>query len=290
MALPETRAAVNALSKGEAMIALQTLGIQLPEDWSAEEVRHVLKEQLFLASDAGAPTQYLAGLAGAKKSDLLDRCERLGVDCSDKETKVKLQGKIRDKVVQMTRAQGTDLVGFGQYRHLTYQQLREDKPSYCRWLCAEAASEETCWQLRRLAGWLNSVRVAPPVEEQIMPPPVPPGASAGSSGLSVSEREKMETEIRALQAQLAEATTLPRKAQMEEAVCPSPQQVPSTQSGGAMAADVPVTQQIEQMTMLLQGLMIRMDRLEAAAVPAEPTEDSWVKDDSMTTGRAPKRA
>ena len=94
--------------------------------------------------------------AARRKGNLIEFCqETLGMLDTDNMTIPQLVRAATLMIYQKSTPDPTDAVGFGRHGALTYEQLKEQNPSYCEWVKKTAMEGECDPRLQRLAGWLT---------------------------------------------------------------------------------------------------------------------------------------
>ena len=96
--------------------------------------------------------------AARRKADLQKFVkEELGVDLTGTETVEILKMKALSRAYNSIPGRAEDPVGFGQWCHLKYQEVKTQQPAYCQWALTTAAEGQCSPRLRRLADWLKTV-------------------------------------------------------------------------------------------------------------------------------------
>ena len=78
------------------------------------------------------------------------------MNMSGNQTIPQMQRLAMAQIYQKTLPDPTDPVGFGAHCGLSYGELKETQPSYCRWVIETAREGTADHRLVRLAGWLSN--------------------------------------------------------------------------------------------------------------------------------------
>ena len=154
-----------AMSRDQLRQALLQHGEEPPKSWTKLELRQRLAEISPEGVNYGSKKKERTTLeekikelnqAAKKKDSLKQHLASLGIELSGHETCAVLQHRGLRHLLEQTPSEGGDKVGFGKYSSYSYQELKAQVPSYCRWVTTTAREEEGCdFRLRRLAGWLE---------------------------------------------------------------------------------------------------------------------------------------
>ena len=151
--MPTSRSAVQGLHKAEVAQLLTELGLPYSPAWGVDELKQILKENMF-PKDESAAQRELKGLGTMKKGQLLAKAEEVGAHTTPGMTKPSLKLAIRKAVTQKSEPEPTDILGFGKHGALTYQQVLSQYPTYAAW-CKTEVSAESSWELVRFVSWLT---------------------------------------------------------------------------------------------------------------------------------------
>ena len=144
-------------TKSDLMKKLAGYGEQVPSTWTVLQLRSRLTE----LKDAEKEVQTLEGemaqlkKASAKKVTLVAFLTDRDIQIPEHATISRLFNLGEEKITLRYLPNSTDLVGFGKYGNMTYRQLKEAHPAYCRWVI-DTAQEADSPHMVRLAGWLDS--------------------------------------------------------------------------------------------------------------------------------------
>ena len=261
---------ISSMTKAEAVQALKDLGEIVYPSWTSVEIKSKLVE-LKKREDL-THNQKLKGLHGMKKNELEDLARACGIPFTDNDTKGSLMRKLRDQNFLQSTPDPNDLMSFGKYAHMTYDEVTTLDPSYIRW-AKEAAMDGQCSPyLRRFAIYCNNVAVQSAV-------PMSPRASVTIPG---------PTPEPAVPTRKRRTAT----AHSQEPVNPTPTTAyPSASSTSPPAVQVPypTPPQQDNSAMLMQQVMgainalnTRLNTLENQ-VPPQPTQATSVTDSSDIT-------
>ena len=92
-----------------------------------------------------------------RKSDLQGyMTNTLGVRISGQETIEQLKLKALTRAYQVTPGHSQDYLGFGQYSHLTYEDVRQDYPDYVKWAVTQSKEGSVSPKMERFLKWLEA--------------------------------------------------------------------------------------------------------------------------------------
>ena len=100
---------------------MHELGLSFSPAWTADELKQILKENLF-PKDETAAQKALKGLGTMKKAELVQKATEVGAHATANMTNASLRLLIRKAVLQKSKPEPTDYMGFGKHGALTYQQ------------------------------------------------------------------------------------------------------------------------------------------------------------------------
>ena len=176
-------------TKKDFVAEMMQLGEVPPEKWGITELKVRLAE---LREERGLnqknPQQtdlqqwvLLLNRASRKKADLQKfNHNQLQLAVAENATIAQLQKQAIERIYQMSKADPTDPVGFGEHSALSYQEILVSQPSYCKWVIQTSSEGQCCARLTRLATWLL-VQKDKPVP---VPVPVAMPAKKGNSASS----------------------------------------------------------------------------------------------------------
>ena len=148
-------------TKSDLMKKLAGYGEQVPSTWTVLQLRSRLTE--LKDAEKEGKIQTLEGemaqlkKASAKKVTLVAFLTDRDIQIPEHATISRLFNLGEEKITLRYLPNSTDLVGFGKYGNMTYRQLKEAHPAYCRWVIDTAQEADSPhWRLVRLAGWLDS--------------------------------------------------------------------------------------------------------------------------------------
>lgn len=179
--MPTSRSGVQLLHKAEAVELIQELGLPFSPAWSVDELKQIIKEDLFPKDESDAQ-KALKGISSMKKSELIQKAQDVGAHLTPGMTKPSITLSIRKAVLQKTKPEPTDYMGFGMHGAKTYHQVLDQHPSYAVWAQKEANAESS-WELNRFVSWLNEAQVIK-TEEQMtkgLKAPVEPVQARGGA-------------------------------------------------------------------------------------------------------------
>lgn len=157
------------LTKEELRAALAQLGEPVPAKWTKAEITVRLEELTGedltvnvkkkdkTVSHAQMLAKDLNAVARRRKQELIAFCEKeLKMSNLESWTMNRIQVEGHKKILAMTEGDYRDLVAFGKHGLLSYQEIYEQEPEYCRWVVqtAHERQELSDFRLRRLARWI----------------------------------------------------------------------------------------------------------------------------------------
>ena len=137
----------------EVTLLLTELGLPYSPAWSVDELKQILKENMFPQTETAVQRQ-MKGVHLMKKAQLLEKAEEVGAHTTPGMTNPSLKLAIRKAVTQKSEPEPTDIMGFGKHGALTYQQVLSQYPTYAAW-CKTEVSAESSWELVRFVSWLT---------------------------------------------------------------------------------------------------------------------------------------
>ena len=176
-------------TKKDFVAEMMQLGEVPPEKWGITELKvrfAELREERGLNQKNPQQTDLqqwvlLLNRASRKKADLQKfNHDQLQLAVAENATIAQLQKQAMERIYQMSKADPTDPVGFGEHSALSYQEILVNQPAYCKWVIQTSSEGQCCARLARLATWLL-VQKDKPVP---MPVPVAMPAKKGSSASS----------------------------------------------------------------------------------------------------------
>ncbi|CAK0796441.1 unnamed protein product [Prorocentrum cordatum] len=124
--------AERGLHKAEVSQLLQEFGMPYSLAWSVDELKQVLKENMFPKAETAAQIE-MRGLNSMKTAQLLAKSAEVGAHVTPGMTNPSLKLSIRKAILQKHPPEPTDDMGFGKYGAVTYQQVLKQYPSYAAW-------------------------------------------------------------------------------------------------------------------------------------------------------------
>ena len=157
---------LNQMSLAELPQRLLTHGEEAPRAWAKSQLKLRLIEiegeaAMQPQTKEASPLRQMEvniNKAARRKADLQKFVkEELGVDLTGTETVEILKMKALNWAYNSIPGHAEDPVGFGQWCHLKYQEVKTQQPAYCQWVLTTAAEGQCSPRLRRLADWLKTV-------------------------------------------------------------------------------------------------------------------------------------
>ena len=187
--------AVSQMRKEEAIDYLwRKFGVEADPRWTSVEVKEKIRQ---LTRDEGTH-EVLRGISSAKRAELANRCEKMGIKVTGNTTRGAMMIELRRAVFLAQPVKDGDLVSFGKHHAVTYQWLMQNEPKYIKWVkdTADGVLPGDGWpaqELRRLrrcikakaegAAASTTSRSRSPVRES---PARGSGAACGQSGTQKS--------------------------------------------------------------------------------------------------------
>ena len=201
--------AVVATRKLELQQQLQTLMSENGQDPDAAPTTAV--------SDYQKMTQEMTRASHRKSGLVTYMKEQLRLNVNENHTMQQLTNQAMNKVYDLAVADATDPVGFGVNGSLSYAEVKQKAPEYCRWVLQTSREGQANPRLHRLAQWLAKTSDDPEPAIQTSPwkgrregyqkTMMKSGTSASSSqsdGTATSMQREMLEAIRALREEVAE--------------------------------------------------------------------------------------
>ena len=129
--------------------------------------------------------------AAHRKAELQELMrDTMGMNVILSDTVDQLKIKALNHAYMITQGDPRDYVGFGQFAHLTYQELVAQEKSYVKWVLEECRKGEVSPKLRRLGQWL----ILPQAELPPLPVPKSRGQNKGYANQSQSSSSEGQLE------------------------------------------------------------------------------------------------
>ncbi|CAE7224831.1 RE1 [Symbiodinium sp. KB8] len=158
---------LNSMKKQELQNLLHKKGENPPERWTKLELKQRLIEldpNLEEASSSrrvGTELQqwvHKINKASAKKAHMVALCEtEMGLQLKGTETVAQMERQALQHAYRVAAPAAEDVVGFGKFAALEYQDINRYQPGYREWILkTDAESHECDYRLKRLATWLRA--------------------------------------------------------------------------------------------------------------------------------------
>ena len=270
--MPTSRSAVQGLHKAEVSHLLMEFGLPYSPAWSVDEMKQILKENMFPKTETAAQKE-LKGLNSMKKAQLIAKAEEVGAHTTPGMTNPSLKISIRKAILLKAAPEPTDYMGFGKFGAMTYQQVLSQHPTYADW-CKMEKNTGSSWELVRFVSWLNEQEVVRTRQEMTRDPKEVPTEPPKARGGARSSRRRtadviLEDEIEEQEKQEAAAQEEKKKQE-------------------AAAQEEKNANQLVQQQMLtaLNQLSQRLERLETQPSSASSTAGSFVPVAFTQSGQA----
>ena len=201
-----TSKSLSTMNKAELVAVLKEFGEEPHPKWTSIEIRSRLKELRPHTSSKGQIT------ASSSKKEIVDFCLARGIPVTPNDTKGYLLKKGRS-MVDMTELNPTTLMGFGKYASLTYQEVKEQFPSYVVWALETVSEGDAAVKLQRFVAWIKKSEETESGDSRLPTP----GASSGGPMAGVSHTPEGSRKVKRGLAAAPEPTS-PKdvEAQMQE--------------------------------------------------------------------------
>eukprot|EP00435_Cladocopium_sp_Y103_P014620 s1467_g3.t1 len=190
--------AVSKMSMPELKERLASHGETIPKQWSRAQVllrlvelegEEILQAPLKTKSPLRC-WEIRVNQASRRKSEVTKLAEEMGLMLTGNETIEIIRLKVLEKAAMITEGHPQDPVGFGQWSHLSYQEVALKEPGYCHWVMRTAAEGDACYRLKRLSAWLETQKIP----EQGAKTTVVANKKSGYSGKNKEVINSAETE------------------------------------------------------------------------------------------------
>eukprot|EP00974_Lingulodinium_polyedra_P035028 3366137-Lingulodinium_polyedra.AAC.1 len=121
------------MNKEQCIEELRRLGEEVPKTWTLPEIRGYLTQKWQEAGQPRAVQKEGSSYMHLKKGELENLCDERDIPVTKGDNRDSLIFKLmqNDRLMQPTT--GTDYLGFGKFGNRTYEEVRDQEPSYCRW-------------------------------------------------------------------------------------------------------------------------------------------------------------
>ena len=169
---------LNQMSLAELRQRLSQHGEEAPKGWTKAQLKLRLieiegEEAMLPQAKEVSPLRQMevnTNKAARRKADLQKFVkEEMGVDITGMEMTVEiLKMKALNRAYNSIPGHAEDPVGFGQWCHLKYKEVKSQQPEYCQRVLTTSSEGPCSPRLRRLATWLKSVGhiETPPMPEK----------------------------------------------------------------------------------------------------------------------------
>lgn len=147
-----------APKKAELVEKLREMGEEVPSSWTIPQIRARMAE--VKESTKGDPDRTLKGKlqklhqAARNKGILMEHLKDLGIPVNPNKTIAQMVSQGEEEIHSLFEPDSSEMVGFGKFGNLTYQQVWDEQMSYISWvLTTNQESDNPHWRLRRLARW-----------------------------------------------------------------------------------------------------------------------------------------
>ena len=134
-----------------------------PDSWRKNQLEARLVELKDQNPEAKVHDDLLKEMnkAAKKKHDLqVFLTQKLGITITGNETISRLLSLGNQAIMENKPPLATDVMGFGKFAPLTYQEVQEQHPDYTGWCRQTSLEETTCWQMTRYLKWIDQQKEA----------------------------------------------------------------------------------------------------------------------------------
>ena len=157
---PPSFPAMPNLTKEQLVNKIKEWGETPPAEWKHKQLlaRYAELKELEQEKNKNGADNLLTEMSKAsrKKSTLQDFLQnRLSMTITGNETISRLLALGNQRIMENTVPQDHDVMGFGQYSNMTYQEVKDYHPKYIQWCRTTMSEEEVSWQMRRFMKWVE---------------------------------------------------------------------------------------------------------------------------------------
>ena len=203
----------HQMKKEECMEFLSNKGLQLNPKWSLTELREVVKEHQGSIEKANTAEDPMTNYQTLKAWQLIEKCNSFNLAMSPKPTRGECLLRLRDYHEQQCNSE--TVMGFGQFKNLTFEEVFQQHESYCQWATKEyhVQGGQCNYRMVWFAQWLARVKdchlpkEAPEIEvqnEKEINPSQPRARSKSPASPMMAQLEEMSQEIKDLRLELSE--------------------------------------------------------------------------------------
>ena len=186
------------MKKGEMMAELQARDIPIPEGCSVDEVRALLK-----ANRVSRGVQKKVLVDPMKEFQKMT-VDQLNEECLSRDIHMPHRANKGKKLLQLrhwteNNATGNTLMQFGQYQHLTFEEVLQKKPEYVQWAKDQT---EPSMLMRRFLKWVTKITSGEVTDDSMMGNRRPHGYQASSEDRNTEQmtKDQMAKKIKELEA------------------------------------------------------------------------------------------
>ena len=137
---------------------IKEFGETPPDSWRKNQLEARLVELKDQNPEAKVHDDLLKEMnkAAKKKHDLqVFLTQKLGITITGNETISRLLSLGNQAIMENKPPLATDVMGFGKFAPLTYQEVQEQHPDYTGRCRQTSLEETTCWQMTRYLKWID---------------------------------------------------------------------------------------------------------------------------------------
>ena len=203
----------HQMNKEECVEFLSNKGIQINPKWSLTELREVVKEHQGSIEKVKTAEDPMSNYQTLKAWQLIEKCNSFNLAMSSKPTRGECLLRLRDYHEQ--QCNGETVMGFGQFKNLTFEEISQKHESYCQWAMKEYQVQggQCNYRMAWFVQWLAQVKdshlpqEAPEIEgqnEKENNPSQPRASSSSPASPMMAQLEEMSQEIKDLRLELSE--------------------------------------------------------------------------------------
>ena len=203
----------HEMKQEECRQFLSNKGLKINPKWSLTELREVVKEHQGSIKQGKTAADPMTNYQTLKVLQLIEKCNSLNLAMSSKPTRGECLLCLRDYHEQ--QCNGETVMGFGQFKNLTFEEVFQNQESYCQWAKKEYQTQDgKCnYRMAWFVQWLIRVedchlpQEAPEVKvqnEKEINPSQSRASSSSPASPTMTQFERMSQEIKELRLELLE--------------------------------------------------------------------------------------
>ena len=186
---------MEQMTKTDLVLHLRAYGEEPPRAWTKVELRQRLYDleaagEITIAKGGKQKTPYQEAVAklnkaSHRKAHLVSYVqENLNMTVGPNETIAMIQKRAMAQLMENIPGSGGDLMGYGKYADVTYEQVVKTDPQYVEWAKTTASEGPCSIYLDRFVNWVNT-KTETPKKEPLMVTKNPKAKAATSGKIKV---------------------------------------------------------------------------------------------------------